>query len=726
MAITEKDKKTAHLLLQKLTLEEKIHMIHGNGLFETGAVPRLGIPALKMTDGPMGVRREYEKDRWLPVGLSDDFVTYLPSNSAIAATWNRHLAHRCGQVLGAETRGRGKDVVLAPGINIKRSPLCGRNFEYMSEDPYLTAQQCVPLIQGIQENDVAACVKHFALNNQERNRLWVNVEAEERALREIYFPAFEAAAKEAGVLTVMGAYNLVRGIRCCENSYLLDAVLREEWGFEGATVSDWGGILRTKESAMVGMDLEMSIYSNFDEYFFAEPLLEAMRNGEIPEEVVDAKVFHVLCVMSALHMLKENGKSSVGKCRKSGSYNASEHRAAALETARESIVLLKNEEHILPLSKDMDRLLVVGCNADTLHAGGGGSAEIRALYEISPLLGLKMQLGGNTDIAFMPGYYVPENQGQQENWQEDSLSDRGGTTAKEEIVTEEQQRMRQKLLEEAVQLAKEYKHVIFVGGLNHQHDLEDQDRRDMKLPYGQDALIDALLKANPNTVLVMCAGSPVDMEAFADRAKAIVWNWYAGAEGGNALAEVLLGKVNPSGKLPETFPKDFKDCSAHCIGEFGKSDTTVYKEGIFVGYRYYDTYDVPVRYPFGHGLSYTEFAYRDLKLSVTKEGEHALERVTALLYVKNTGKYRGKEIVQLYVSKTDSIVERPKKELKGYEKIELLPGEEKIVKIEFDVSALSYWEEKDGCMQVEVGEYEVQIGASSADIRVRDVFTIAV
>lgn len=710
MKILEKDREKASFRLERLTLEEKISMIHGAGLFETGAVDRLSIPPLKMSDGPMGVRREFEKDSWTPAGGNDDYVTYLPSNSAIAATWNQRLAYESGRVLGEEARGRGKDVILAPGINIKRSPLCGRNFEYMSEDPCLTAKQCVPLIRGIQENDVAACVKHFALNNQERNRLWVNAEVSERALREIYLPAFYAAVKEGEALTLMGAYNLVRGSRCCENGYLLDEILRKEWGWEGVVLSDWGGVLRTKESAQVSMDVEMSIFSNFDQYCFAQPLLEAVKRGDVEEDKIDEKVYRILCLMSALHML--DGK------RKPGCYNTAEHRQAALETARESVVLLKNKDNLLPLCPEkLNRILVIGCNADTLHSSGGGSAEIKALYEISPLMGLKSQLGGNTEVKYVRGYYVPEQKEQDGNWQEDSLNDREGKVAGEEVLTEEILKKRKALFEEAVALAGQYEHVIFVGGLNHQFDLEDQDRRDMKLPYGQDALIEALLQANPNAVIVINAGSPVEMGRWEKQAKAILWHWYAGMEGGTALAEVLLGKTNPSGKLPESFPYTHMDCSAHCIGEFGKKDEVHYKEGIFVGYRYYEKHGVPVQFPFGHGLSYTTFSLENYR--VFRHKKAGQDFIMAVCRIKNTGTRAGKEVVQLYVGKADSKMERPVKELKGYEKVELMPGEETEVQICLPVRELVCYDEECGKMVVEPGCYEIMLGTSSADIRQR-------
>lgn len=708
MIFKECDYEKARELLGELTLEEKIGMLHGAGLFETAPVERLGIPALRMSDGPMGVRREFERDAWTPAGHNDDYVSYLPCNSAIAATWNRERAYECGQVLGEEARGRGKDVILAPGINIKRSPLCGRNFEYMSEDPYLTGAQALPLIRGIQRSDVAACVKHYVLNNQERNRLYVNVEVDERALREIYLSAFHTVTGEDGALSLMGAYNLVRGSRCCENPYLLNTILRDEWDWDGVVVSDWGGILRTRESAEAEIDVEMSIYSNFDDYCFARPLLEAVRAGEIREEVIDRKVYRILCLMSALHML--------GGQRQRGCCNTKAHQEIALQTARESAVLLRNEGQLLPLSPDkVKRLLVIGDNAVRMHAPGGGSAEIKALYEIPPILGLRNLLGGETEITYVPGYYVPDNSDQQENWQEDSLQEREGKTAAAEQILPETERMRKALREEAVALAAQYEYVLYVGGLNHSYDMEDQDRRDMQLPYGQDALINALLDVNPNMVIVMISGSPVETWRWNDRAKAILWQWYAGMEGGTAIAEILFGRVNPSGRLPETFPVTHTDCSAHCVGEFGRKDEVHYREGIYVGYRYYEREQVPVQYPFGHGLSYTEFAYGTCHVRCGADEQAG--QVTIEIPIRNVGEMAGQEVVQLYLSKGDSAVDRPHKELKGYCKIALEPQEEQTVTFTITARELMYYDETMGDMVVEKGPYQVEIGASSADIR---------
>lgn len=710
MVISSDNKRKAQELLLKLNLDEKIAMIHGAGLFRTGEVKRLGIPSLHMSDGPMGVRMEFADDAWMPAGNTEDYVSYLPSNSAITATFSKECAYESGKVLGEEARGRGKDVILAPGINIKRSPLNGRNFEYMSEDPYLTAEQCVPLIQGIQESDVAACVKHYAVNSQETERLWVDVKVSERALREIYLPAFKAAVSRGKSLSLMGAYNLVRGQHCCESKLLLNQILREEWGYDGVVVSDWGAVHRTKETAESGLDIEMSVTSNFDEYFLADPLKEAIEKGEVSEKDVDEKVRHILGMMFELNMFEED--------RKSGCYNTPEHRQKVLETARESIVLLKNENGRLPLKKEkMKKLLVIGQNADKVHSNGGGSAEIKALYEISPLMGLKSQLGGNCEVKFVKGYLAEEKGAQDGNWQESSLENGGGSKKQEENISEKTVAKRKELLEEAVALAKEYDQVIFVGGLNHDYDLEGQDRADMKLPYGQEEVIDAVLAANPETILVFVAGSPVQMGSFADRAKAIVWSFYAGMEGGNALTEVLLGKVNPSGKLPETFPYSHEDCSAHCVGDFAKKDLLEYWEGVYVGYRYYEKNQIPVQFPFGHGLSYTDFEYASLEVEKEENGAGLIVNVSCL--VKNTGDMAGKEVLQLYVAAKDSAVDRPVKELKGYEKTELKPGETKKVNFALNPESFAYFDEETGHFRAEAGFYEILIGASLTDIRLK-------
>ncbi len=665
-------RKEAKELMHRMTLDEKIGMIHGAELFRTAPVERLGIPALTMSDGPMGVRQEFEPANWKSVGNHDDYVTYLPCNSALAATWNRKLARLTGEVLGAEARGRGKDVILGPGVNIKRSPLCGRNFEYFSEDPFLTKEMAVPYIIGVQNWDVAACVKHFAVNNQETQRLWVDVKIDEKALREIYLPAFYDAVQKGNSYTVMGAYNKIYGEHCCQSEFLLNQILRKEWGYEGVVISDWGGVHDTEAAVNSGLDIEMSVTDNFDEYYMAEPLKKRIDKGEISEKVIDEKVIDILVLMKRLHML--DGE------RKSGTYNTPEHRQAALDVARESVVLLKNSKEKLPLSPEKTKeLLVIGENADLMHALGGGSAEIKALYEITPLRGIKRLLGGNTKVTYVKGYCQDlKEENKDKNWQADSLENGGGEMESVNRADEALTRYRRLLREEAVMKAREFNQVIFIGGLNHEQDCEGNDRADMKLPYEQDLLIEELLEANPDTVIVMVGGSPVEMGRWIDRASSVIWSWYAGMEGGRALAEVLFGRTNPSGKLPESFYKTHMDCSAYAWGNFGEKETADYAEGVFVGYRYLEAYHVEPEFCFGHGLSYTSFVYESAEL-IKENGKAYVE-----CQITNIGKMDGKETIQIYLGPKERTVDLPVRQLKGFEKVFLKSGEKKKLRIEIE------------------------------------------
>lgn len=700
----------AEKLAARLTLEEKIGMVHGAQLFQTKGVERLGIPPLKMSDGPMGVRQEFLPASWQTVGLTDDYVTYLPCNSALAATWNRKLARETGSVLGEEARGRGKDVILAPGINIKRSPLCGRNFEYFSEDPYLTKELAVPFIQGVQSWDVAACVKHFAANNQETERLWVDVEVDEQALREIYLPAFHDAVTKGDSYTIMTAYNRLNGTHCYASQHLLQDILREEWGYEGTVISDWGGVHDTALAAQSPLDIEMSVTDDFDQYYLADPFKKAIEEGTIRQQQLDEKVIHILMLMMRLHMIEGE---TPARPRKSGSYNTPEHREKTLAVARESVVLLKNEENRLPLKKEEGKkILVIGENAVCLHSGGGGSAEIKALYEITPLMGIKMLLGGNAQVDFAWGYRREEQTEESDtNWQETSLEGGGGKVRpQEEQLDEAREAQRRKLRQEAAALAAQYEDVILIGGLNHEHDSEGNDRADMKLPYGQDLLIQEVLKANPRTVVVLMGGSPVEMERWISSAKAVVWNWYAGMEGGRALAEVLFGEVNPSGKLPETFYRKHTDCSAHALGEFPGDTRVHYREGVFVGYRYNDTFGVEPQFCFGHGLSYTTFAYRNPALRFCEDG-----RILVCCEVENTGNRTGKETVQVYLALDHISRKEPLQQLKGFEKVTLNPGETKMVEMELEISDRQARTPEVG--PTVLNGKEVRIGSSSRDIR---------
>ena len=724
-------------LISDMTLEEKIGLIHGCALFHTAAAEEKGIPPLVMSDGPMGVRADFLDDQWIPVGTPADAVTYCPSNTAVAYTWNRELAKSAGRVLGSEARGRGKDVILGPGINIKRSPLCGRNFEYFSEDPYLIRELAVPMIEGVQESDVAACVKHYALNSQETERLWVNVEVDERVLREIYLPGFEAAVKKAGTCAIMGAYNLFRGKHACENRVLLDQILRDEWGYDGTVISDWGAVHHTKEAAESSLDIEMSVTYDFDDYVLAGPLKRAVEDGIVDEKCIDEKVRNIIRMMVRIHMLtleEQNGhvRGVKNRKRKRGAYDTAAHRQATLDVARESIVLLKNEDGVLPLDEEKtDRVLVIGVNAVTAHALGGGSAEIKALYEVTPLLGIAKLLGGNSKVDYLPGYYVPEKKETDVNWQEDSLnigaSAAGETTQSTDTDSISPKQIAAKLRAKAVEKAKQYEQVIFVGGLNHEYDVEGQDRSDIELPYEQKELIEALLAVRPEMVIAIVAGGPVAMDTWIGKAKAVVLTGYCGMEGGTALAEVLFGHVNPSGKLAESFPckaggylgdqntpeeqfpgralteEEHRHMDAHLTQE--------YTEGVFVGYRYYEKNEKPVLYPFGHGLSYTTFAYSDVR--VTRKDHRACVTLT----VTNTGAVAGKEIVQVYVGAEQVAKEDPVKELKGFEKIGLAAGERKEVTVMLDERAFQHYDESKGEWRRYSDRFLVYVGASLTDIR---------
>lgn len=704
-------------ILKELTLEEKIAMVHGDGFFRSCGCERLGIPPMYYSDGPMGVRADFRNDSWFPLGKEDDFVTYLPSNSALASTWNTELAYEAGKTLGEEARGRGKDMILAPGINIKRDPRCGRNFEYMSEDPRLIERMCVPVIKGIQENDVSACVKHFAVNNQETDRLKVDTIVDERTLREIYLPGFKAATTEAGSYSIMGAYNKFDGVQCCENKKLLNDILRDEWNYDGFVVSDWGGVHSTVGTAESALDVEMDVQPNFDEYFLAKPLLDAVKNGEVKEEHIDKKVRNLLRIMFRLKMIGDKKEE-----RKDGAYNTREHQQAAYNTAIESMVLLKNDMNVLPLKKkELKNVVVIGVNATVRHSDGGGSAEIKALYEIAPLMGLEMRLGGNVKVTYKEGYYVPSRaMNTTESWQAGSTNeDLEIQYANPELPKPGEFADKNKVLnEEALEAAKNADAVIFVGGLNHNYDIEGKDRDDMKLPYDQDIIIEKLLDIRPDTIITFVAGSPVEMP-WVEKAHTIVWNYYAGIETGLALADVLLGNVNPSGKLAESFPYKYEDTVTAKNGQFGIAKKVVYEEGIFYGYRYYEKNGINVMFPFGHGMSYTQFKYDDF--DVKSQGDGVFD---ITLTVENIGKVAGKEIVQIYTGEVAPTVERPVKELKAFEKINLMPGQKETVNITLTKSDFAFYDVNSKLFVTNNGEFTIYVGASSKDISFTKTVTI--
>lgn len=708
-------------LVSQLTLDEKITMIHAAGLFRTGGVERLGIPPLKTSDGPMGVRMEFVNDQWRGACTTEDYATYMPSNSALASTWNTKLAYSAGQVLGEEARGRGKDVILAPGINIKRSPMCGRNFEYMSEDPKVVEELAVPFIEGVQEFDVAACVKHFAANSQETDRLMVDTIIDERTLREIYLPGFKAAVQKAKSHSIMGAYNKLNGAHCCENKDLLGDILRKEWNYDGAIISDWGGVHKTKEAAESPLDVEMSVTPDFDDYCFANPLKEAIQKGEIAESLIDEKVRNILRMMFRLKMIGEEKED-----RKAGTYNSPAHREAVYKVAAESIILLKNDKQILPLAKKgLKKLGVIGNNAAKIHSNGGGSAEIKALYEISPLMGIQTRLGGNTEVIYEKGYYVPEKDMSAEaNWQEGSLDaelTEADKQAREEAAKLVSVQKNKELLEAAVALAKECEQVIFIGGLDHDYDVEGMDRPDMKLPYEQDKVLEAVLAVNPNTIVVMVAGSPVEMP-WKDKVHTLVWSYYAGMETGSAIADVLFGNVNPSAKLSETFPVSYADTPTAENGQFALKDKVEHQEGIYVGYRYYEKQKKKPSFCFGYGLSYTTFAYSDLQITLEESDKSVKAQVS--FAVENTGKVAGAEAAQVYVADIEASVDRPLKELKGFTKIFLQPGEKRTATVALEIDAFGFYSTEEKSFIAEAGQFEILVGASSEKILLADTVTL--
>ena len=617
-----------------------------------------------------------------------------------AAAWNPELAYRRGEVLGEEARWRKKDVLLGPGVNIIRSPLCGRNFEYMSEDPYMNSVLAVAYIKGLQSRDVACSVKHFAVNNQETNRTTVDVECSERALREIYLPAFKAAVQEGGALTVMAAYNKFRGEFCAENNYLVCKILRNEWGFDGVYVTDWGAAHSTIPSMEAGLDLEMgTLIDKYEDWYYANPLIEAVKSGKIPMSLVDEKVGDVLRVMIKTNVL--DPKKRFGP----GSMNTKEHQQATYDAAAEAIVLLKNQNNLLPLDfSSIKSLAVIGDNATRKHSNGGLSSEIKAVYEVTPLEALRAKWGDKVDIRFAQGY------------EKLSTFVEGSNNGQSSGTFSSKTQESDALLKEAVEVARTSDVALLVCGLNHDYDTESFDRLNMDIPYGQVELIQEVVKANPRTIVVMIAGSPLNMAAVDICSPAIVWAWFNGMEGGNALVDVLSGKVNPSGKMPFTTPVSLDQSPAHALGNFPGRDLKVnYEEDILVGYRWFDTKGLPVVYPFGYGLSYTTFNYSNL--NTDKKTYDQADTIQATFTLTNTGDREGAEVAQLYVSDPVCSVMRPVKELKGFKKVFLKPGESRRITLDIPVSSLAFYSEAQSQFVVEPGEFILQLGASTSDIK---------
>lgn len=693
--------------LGRMTLEEKVALCHAQSKFSSPGVPRLGIPEVWMSDGPHGVRAEINWNDWGHARWTNDSVTAFPALTALAATWNPEMSAIYGKNVGEEARYREKDVLLGPGVNIYRTPLNGRNFEYMGEDPYLASVIVVPYVQELQKNGVAACVKHFALNNQEQWRGNINVDVSDRALYEIYLPAFKAAVQQGGAWSIMGAYNKVWNQHCCHNKRLLEDILRGEWGFDGVVITDWGGAHDTREAALNGLDIEMGSYTNgltseseftYDDYYLARPFLELIRSGEVPESVADDKARRILRLIF---------RTAMNTDKPFGSLHSPEHYAAAKAIGDESIVLLKNTG-ILPLDPAAGKkILVVGDNATRRLTDGGGSSELKVKDYVSPLDAIRAVFG-EQNVSFAQGYKA----GRPMYGREDTIP----------------AAVQDSLRAEAVALAGDADAVIFVGGLNKNHfqDCEGGDRLQYELPFGQNELIEALVKANPNVVIANITGNAYAMP-WADKVPAILHTSYLGTMGGASMADVLSGAVNPSGKMPYSIPVRLQDCGAHAFGtdrypgvESEQGDVLFgacapqqkYSEDLLVGYRWHDTKKIPARYAFGHGLSYTTFAYGKPVLSA-KTMTAGGEALTVTVPVTNTGSREGAEVVQLYVGDDKASVLRPVKELKGFEKITLAPGETREVSFSITPEMLSFFDAEAHEWRSEPGAFTLYIGGAS-------------
>lgn len=692
-------------IISSLTLEEKVAMCHAQSKFSSPGVERLGIPEIWMSDGPHGVRGEINWDNWGYANWTNDSITAFPALTCLASTFNPKLAKDYGISIGEEARYRKKDVLLGPGVNMYRTPLNGRNFEYMGEDPYLASKMVVPYIQGVQQNGVAACVKHYALNNQELWRGHINVEVSDRALYEIYLPAFKAAVEEGKVWSIMGSYNQFRGQFCCHNDLLLNKILKKDWAFDGTVITDWGGAHDTKQAALNGLDIEMgtgtdglttSTKNAYDSYYLANPFLKMLKSGEIKEEVLNDKVRRILRLMFRTNM-NEN--------RPLGRINNQEHLDVARKIAGEGIVLLKNENSFFPIDASKKiTIAVIGENATKSMTIGGGSSELKALNEVTPLDGLKNRYKNATIIHAM-GYA-------------------SGPSVYDRVIPSTLDV--NKLKKEAIEVASKADIVLFFGGLNKNHlqDCEGVDRTEYKLPFGQDELLNDLLKVNSNIGVVLISGNAVEIP-WISNVKAIMQTWYLGSVAGDAIADVISGDVNPSGKLPFSFPKKLSDNAAHSFGELsypGDNVNQYYKEDILVGYRWHDTKKIKPLFAFGDGMSYTTFELS--KLDSDKKVYSKNEAITISGTVFNKGNLDGAEVVQVYIGKLNSKVMRAEKELKGFEKVQVKKGENGTFKISIDTNSLSYYDETISNWNLEKGDYMIYVGNSSANISKKIKITI--
>ena len=692
--------------LARMTLDEKIAVIHAQSKFSSPGVKRLGFPDLWTDDGPHGVRPDVLWDEWEQAGQTNDSCVAFPALTCLTATWNPCLSKLYGESLAEEALYRGKHVMLGPGVNINRSPLNGRNFEYMGEDPWLASRMVVPYIQGLQSKGVAACVKHYALNNDEEYRHQVNVIVSDRALHEIYLPAFKAAVQEAGSWAIMGSYNLYQNQHNCHNAILLNKILKQDWGFDGVVISDWGGCHDTEEAIRNGLDLEFGSWTDgltmgatnaYDSYFMALPYKKLIQEGKYSTKELDEKVRRVLRLFY---------RTTMNRQRPLGFLCSEAHYEAALKIAQEGIVLLKNSRQLLPI-KDSKRILVVGENAIKMMTVGGGSSSLKVQKEILPLDAIRARFA-DAEVDYARGYVG------------DTVQSYNGVTVGRSLYD---LRSAEELTAEAVAKARQADVVIFIGGLNksdHQ-DCEGHDRQAYDLPYGQDQLMEALVKVNPNLVYVNISGNAVAMP-WADKVPAILQGWFIGSEAGEAIASVLAGDVNPSGKLPFTWYARLNDCGAHATGSYPgvwreghQIIDETYKEDIFVGYRWTDKQQIKPLFPFGYGLSYTTFQISNIqadKKEMTDDGQ-----LTVSVDVKNTGTVAGAEVLQLYISDVKSSLPRPVKELKGFKKVSLAPGESQTVSFTIDRSALSFYDDQTGEWVAEPGEFVAMVNSSSASTK---------
>ena len=712
-------------IIRQMTLEEKIEMLHAKHMFTSAGVPRLGIADMIYADGPFGIREEMQPDGWAGLGWEKDKATFFPTGSALAATWSPELAYAYGTGMAAEARRRGKDMLLGPAINIQRIPTGGRTYEYLSEDPFLSSRLSVAYTQGVQDNGVAVCLKHFALNNQENNRGTVNVIIGERAMREIYLPPFEAAVVEADAFGVMAAYNKVNGWWCAENDLLLNQILRKEWGFAGMVISDWSGTHSTVDAINHGLNVEMPT-----KQFLGAALLDSVKAGIVSEAVINERVKEILRVRMAIKPIPAEEANQIMTSQPA-------QQKIAYDVASKSIVLLKNEG-VLPL--DLSRkpvIAVIGANATQIMATGGLGAGVKTLYEVTPLAGLQDRIGDKAELRYAQGY-VP-------------VVYRWGRRTPEQIEKEQQENdiKSKQLAKEAIEIASQADLVLFVGGDNRAVETEGRDRETIELPSGQDDLIRQIAEVNNNIVTVLVSGAPNDLKVVQPISKALLISWFNGSEGGHALADVLLGNIAPGGRLPFSLPVNLKDSPAYALGNYPQGDkggdvfanlvsesassgkakqsesdpnAAYYSEESLVGYRWFDTKKIPVMYPFGYGLTYTQFAYSGLKI---EQDTYASDEVISLsVEVQNTGGRPADEVVQVYVHRIDGSVAWPEKELKAFARVSLQAGEKQTVQLNVPVKGLRYWDETSHAWKDDLCNIELLVGASSGDIRLTRKVTL--